>query len=70
MTAREALHRRHMLEAAIAWWKAKRPRGYSHTQHLDEPDSGLKDEAEVVLAKAIAAWLRAKRKEPVWKRDP
>lgn len=65
MTARSAHLERLALTAAIAWWKAKRPRGWSHKQHLDEPSVALSG-IDAELGWCVARMLEAKRAEPVY----
>lgn len=65
MTARTAHLERLALTAAVAWWKSKRPRGWSHKQHLDEPSAATAG-ADAELAWAVARMLEAKRGEQVY----
>lgn len=64
MTARMTRLERLAFETAVSWWKSKRPRGWTHKQHLDEPSVALTGH-DAELAWAIARVLEAKRGEPV-----
>lgn len=64
MTASNARLERLALAAAVQWWKAKRPRGWTHKQHLDEPSAALVG-IDAELAWCVARMLEAKRREPV-----
>jgi hypothetical protein len=54
-----ALH--DVAEAAAAWWKARRPSGWSLEQHLADPAVNCEGAREHQLAQAVASWLRVKR---------
>jgi hypothetical protein len=52
---------RDVAEAAAAWWKARRPSGWSLEQHLADPAVNCEGAHERELAEAVASWSQGKR---------
>ncbi len=47
-----------VVDAAEVWWKGRRPISFRLAQHLKNPTVNCTDDAEVALARAVAAWKR------------
>ena len=43
-------------DAAEALWRSRRPWGWSKKKHIKNPTVNTNSQAEVALAKAVAAW--------------
>jgi hypothetical protein len=54
-----ALHA--VAEAAVAWWKERRPKGWSLEQHLADPMVNCGEDRERRLAGAVSKWVSLKR---------
>jgi hypothetical protein len=48
-------------EAALAWWRSRRPRGWSLEQHLADPMVHCEGDHERRLAEAVARWTAPKQ---------
>jgi hypothetical protein len=48
-------------EAAVAWWEARRPAGWSMEQYLVDPAANCENDYERELAEAAAKWVAHKK---------
>jgi hypothetical protein len=55
--------------AAIEWWEARRPAGFTEAMHVETPMVGLDSPSSRVLATAVAALVRSTWHRPDLPRD-
>ena len=48
-----------VLTAALAWWRCRRPVGWTETEHLEHPEINTATASEQALARAVAAWVQS-----------
>lgn len=61
--ARVTAERDQLLDAAVAWWKVRRPKGWTDEQHMDIPRIERSGDAERWLATVVASILEDHKQE-------